>query len=457
MYLVFKRVFDVVFSVLGLVVLSPFFLIVAVLIKVSTSGPVFYDQTRIGQFGKPFRIWKFRTMVVKADLNGALVTQENDPRVTAVGRILRRTKLDELPQLWNVLKGDMSFVGPRPQVPRYIDPLTPKQREMLKYRPGITDIATLHFRNEEELLAGAANVEEFYMRHCQPKKIALNLQYGRRASLHRDIWIILQTIFPYWLGALLIYSVSLVMSFWLAYELRSDFQPTRQDHEEFRHSLPWIVLPQLAFLMWRGQLRGWLSYFSIPEMRKLVLALGVALVAQVALCYNSQGHPVPSMSIILMDFLLSFFTLCSVRMALRMLRERSSRPQPASDEPPRRVAFIGLGELATNLVLDFARSENPSRVVVAFFDDDPLTWGKRPHDIPVVGMPECLLHPKWQERIDEVIVTLPKENSSRIQEIVSMMRGSFLEVTIASGWPVVKTRQDRRVHFATKGESDTGI
>ena len=124
--------------------------------KLTDPGPVFYRQARIGRFGVLFQIWKLRTMVVGAETMGALVTQENDPRMTRIGRLLRKTKIDELPQLWNVLKGDMSFVGPRPQVPRYIERLTPAQREMLRHRPGVTDMASLKFRNEQELLSGVA-------------------------------------------------------------------------------------------------------------------------------------------------------------------------------------------------------------------------------------------------------------------------------------------------------------
>ena len=384
-----KRLFDILCASLGLLVLAPVGLLIGLLVKLANRGPIFYGQIRIGQFGKPFRIWKFRSMVVNADQIGAPLTSENDPRITWLGRLLRKTKLDELPQLWNVLVGDMSLVGPRPEVPRYVDLYTLEHREILKYKPGITDVASLLFRNEEELLRGAGDLEGFYLRYCLPKKIELNRQYAERATLLQDLWIIFQTLFPYWLGVLVIYFISLTFSFWLSYQLKSDFRATRQHYEEFRHFLPLIVFPQLILLVWRGQLRGLLSYFSVPEMRKTFIALAAALVLQVGFCYPLQGRLVPTPSILLMDFILSFFTLCGVRMAFRLLREQFSRTRPAYQVPPRRVALIGTGELATNLLLDFARSETPARRVVAFFDDNPHTWHKRPHDIPVVGMPEC--------------------------------------------------------------------
>jgi lipopolysaccharide/colanic/teichoic acid biosynthesis glycosyltransferase len=192
-----KRLFDIFFSALGLLALCPVLILLALWVKLSDFGPVFYRQVRVGRGGEPFRIWKFRSMVVNADKMGLSVTSGNDPRITRVGRLLRKTKLDELPQLWNVLAGEMSFVGPRPEVPRYVERYTTEQREILKLKPGITDLATLEFRDEEDLLKAQADVEKFYIEVCVPRKIELNLQYARHASVGRDIWIILQTLWPW--------------------------------------------------------------------------------------------------------------------------------------------------------------------------------------------------------------------------------------------------------------------
>ena len=191
-----KRLFDFTVSGIGLVVVSPVLVAIAVVVKASDCGPAFYRQQRVGRGGKPFRIWKFRTMVLNADKLGISVTKDGDPRITRIGRLLRKTKLDELPQLLNVFLGEMSFVGPRPEVQRYVDHYTPEQRRILELKPGITDLATLEFRNEEDLLATAADTEKFYIEHCVPRKIELNLQYARQATLCRDIWIILQTVIP---------------------------------------------------------------------------------------------------------------------------------------------------------------------------------------------------------------------------------------------------------------------
>ena len=192
-----KRLFDVAWAGLGLVVLSPVLLLIATRIKLAGDGPVFFRQQRVGRSGRLFWIWKFRTMVVAAEGQGLGVTRSGDARITPVGRWLRRTKLDELPQLWNVLRGEMSLVGPRPEVPQYVARYTPAQRGVLSLKPGITDLATLEFRDEEKRLAEAGDVESFYLEHCLPRKIELNQQYAQHASLWRDTRVILQTLFPW--------------------------------------------------------------------------------------------------------------------------------------------------------------------------------------------------------------------------------------------------------------------
>lgn len=192
-----KRSYDFAFSLLGLLLLGPVFLLVAVAIKLSDPGPVLFRQKRIGLRGDPFWILKFRTMVVDAEKRGLSVTRDGDPRVTKIGWLLRKSKLDELPQLINVLKGEMSLVGPRPEVSRYVAYYTPEQTRVLELKPGITDLATLAFRNEEELLKTADNVEAFYLRECLPRKINLNLEYARRANLWEDTKIIIRTVCPW--------------------------------------------------------------------------------------------------------------------------------------------------------------------------------------------------------------------------------------------------------------------
>lgn len=191
-----KRVFDFIFSFIGLILLSPIFLIISLLIALSSKGGVFYKQTRVGKDNIDFKVYKFRSMIVDADKKGLLSIGKDgrDPRITKIGYILRKYKLDELPQLINVLKGDMSLVGPRPEVRKYVDLYDNKQKEILKVKPGITDIASITFRNENDLLSQNPNPEDYYIQEIMPKKISLSLEYVKTRTLIKDIKLIFKTI-----------------------------------------------------------------------------------------------------------------------------------------------------------------------------------------------------------------------------------------------------------------------
>jgi lipopolysaccharide/colanic/teichoic acid biosynthesis glycosyltransferase len=189
-----KRIFDLVFVILGLIVLSPLMLFIALWIVIDSKGGVFYRQTRVGKNGRDFLIYKFRTMHVDADRLGLLTIGGKDKRVTKAGYYLRKYKLDELAQLINVLNGSMSLVGPRPEVRKYVNLYTDEQRKVLSVKPGITDRASIIYRNENELLAKAADPEQFYIKEVMPEKLKLNLTYVENNNLITDLQIILQTI-----------------------------------------------------------------------------------------------------------------------------------------------------------------------------------------------------------------------------------------------------------------------
>ncbi|MDD2696909.1 MAG: sugar transferase [Candidatus Pacebacteria bacterium] len=190
-----KRLFDIIFSFIGLILTSPLFLVVAVLIKISSPGPVFYRGERIGRNGKPFRIFKFRTMVVGAENLGGPSTASDDPRLLKIGNFLKKFQLDEIPQLINVLKGEMSFVGPRPEVKIYVDMMTSEERSIiLSATPGMTDLASLWDFHEGEILKGSADPEKAYMEKIRPTKIKLQLEYVKTRSFVLDLKIIFKTI-----------------------------------------------------------------------------------------------------------------------------------------------------------------------------------------------------------------------------------------------------------------------
>lgn len=188
------RITDLILSLIATVLLLPFLLIVAIMIKVESKGPLFYKQSRVGKGGKNFVLFKFRTMIPGSDKHGLLTIGNNDSRITRVGKFLRKLKIDELPQLINVIYGDMSLVGPRPEVKKYVDMYTQEQRKVLDVKPGITDYASIKFANENEILARSENSEKYYVEILMPHKIELNMKYINERSLFLYFKILFHTV-----------------------------------------------------------------------------------------------------------------------------------------------------------------------------------------------------------------------------------------------------------------------
>jgi lipopolysaccharide/colanic/teichoic acid biosynthesis glycosyltransferase len=195
---ILKRSFDLVVSAVGLLLLALPFAMVALAIKLSSTGPVFYRQQRIGRGEQPFCLYKFRTMSVRGD--GPLITVQGDPRITRLGRALRRWKLDELPQLWNVLRGDMSIIGPRPEVEHLVRHYTPDQRRLLEQTPGLAGLSQLVYPHEADVLQGYPNPEEVYRQHLMPKKLTIDLEYERSRTFRSDLLLVAEIILLSLLG-----------------------------------------------------------------------------------------------------------------------------------------------------------------------------------------------------------------------------------------------------------------
>ena len=197
--LILKRLFDIVFSLILLIILSPFFLIIAIAIKIDSRGPIFYKQERITQYGRTFKIFKFRTMVQNADKIGSLVTIGEDPRITKIGKKIRKCRLDEIPQLINVLIGDMSFVGTRPEVKKYVDKYTDEMKATLLMKAGITSRASLEYKNEDEIITKYLNkgekVDDIYINRVLPEKMKFNLDYIKKFNILEDMKICIKTVF----------------------------------------------------------------------------------------------------------------------------------------------------------------------------------------------------------------------------------------------------------------------
>jgi lipopolysaccharide/colanic/teichoic acid biosynthesis glycosyltransferase len=191
-----KRIFDLSVSVILLVLFAPFYLLIVLLIKLDSSGPVHYKALRVGKNGRLFKLFKFRTMKVNSSNSGPAITQKSDPRITRVGKVLREIKVDEIPQLWNVIRGDMSLVGPRPEDPRYVEKYDEEQRKVLLVKPGLSSPASIEYRHEEKLLSTQAeNLEDYYIRQVMPKKLKIDLDYVENQSLIRDVAICFKTAY----------------------------------------------------------------------------------------------------------------------------------------------------------------------------------------------------------------------------------------------------------------------
>ena len=190
-----KRLFDITASFFGIIILSPLLIFIGLWVGLSSKGGVFYKQIRVGKNNKDFKLYKFRSMRVNSDKQGLLTVGSKDSRITKAGYFIRKYKIDELPQLFNVLKGDMSFVGPRPEVRRYVDLYSKEQMKVLSVRPGITDPASIKYRNENDILSSASNPEEYYIQHIMPDKLQINIDYINTQTFIKDSKIIFQTIF----------------------------------------------------------------------------------------------------------------------------------------------------------------------------------------------------------------------------------------------------------------------
>ncbi|MDU5107134.1 sugar transferase [Clostridium sp.] len=191
---IIKRIFDFLVSLVGIIILSPIFIIVSIAIKIDSRGSILFLQKRVGKDGKEFNIYKFRTMVTDAEKLGKQITIGNDSRITKVGAFLRKFKIDELPQLFNVLLGDMSLVGPRPEVPKYVALYNDEQKKVLSIRPGITDMASLRYKDENDILGKVENPEEYYINVIMKDKLSLNLEYIEKSNVFFDIYLIVKTI-----------------------------------------------------------------------------------------------------------------------------------------------------------------------------------------------------------------------------------------------------------------------
>ncbi len=430
-----KRLLDIVLATAGLVLLSPLMLAVALAIKLGDRGPVLFKQERVGRHFKPFRIFKFRTMVADAEARGPGVTPLGDPRITRVGRFLRDTKLDELPQLLNVLRGEMSLVGPRPELSRYVRLYPDEFRDVLKLRPGITDLASIAYRHESLLLDGHDDAETQYLRTILPDKLRLARIYVERASLAYDLRLILETLlllaYPAKAldrisgrlgrhhGTLAVVSQAAVAAIANAGALllRFDGAPPADVRAAVLRALPALVLIRIFWLR-RLQLdRDMWQYVGLRELGSIIVAVVLGTASFWALLSGPAAFAAYPRSVVILDGILCVAALAGVRVARRV--HRTLRNQLLST---RSVLLVGGGDPAERALRDLMSHPRYDYQVVGLVTDDPSSRGRRIHNVPIVGCYEELDDILRSKAPDEIVVLASAVPAPRRSETIRKCR-----------------------------------
>jgi FlaA1/EpsC-like NDP-sugar epimerase/lipopolysaccharide/colanic/teichoic acid biosynthesis glycosyltransferase len=445
---VVKRGFDFVIATVALVVLSPAFLVIALLIKRDSPGPVFYRGERVGRNGTRFRVYKFRTMVPDADRGGPGIPALDDPRITRFGRRLRRSGLDKLPQLINVVRGEMSLVGPRPEIPEIADRYPPLFQRLLALRPGITSTASLAYGNEERLIG--TNPSR-YVEVILPDRLALEIRYLLRRSVWTDLRIIVQTVGVVfgldsvafrWLARsvrrhlpwLLLDAPVIVAAFYGALFLRLLDFPAQQVSGYLKALTSWILpLVALYLLMnslWGVHRRIW-RFATAADVRPIFAATLTATAVALAADQSSRtaGARVLPLGVILLG---GFFSACGmvfIRYRSRLLRGLSAGNR--GDGEGSRAIIFGAGDAGQHLALRLLTHEAGEEYdLIGFADDDPRKRGQRIHGLPVLGGRLELGHIVQRQRVDLIIIAINNVRGEDLRQILTAAQNTPAQIRI---------------------------
>ncbi len=467
-----KRILDAVAAAIGLAITAPAFLVCAALVRMSGKGPIFFRQDRVGQHGNRFRLVKFRTMRERADGKGTQITARGDSRVTPVGRFLRRTKLDELPQLLNVLRGEMSLVGPRPETPEHVADYNEIQRGILQLKPGITGAASLSYFNEEYLLAEQADPEDFYLHDLMPRKLQLDLGYYEQLGLATDLWLILLTLAavlnpfrekptrnaeakkirfdPYTRRTQVALDAGIFAgSLMLAYLIRFEGMPKGSDAAQFFLWLPVLSVARLIVNRKFGVYRFIWRFVSLPDVLAIARSLGIVTILILGLrlvwpVTNSWAGVVKlPLSVIALEYLLSLIGSTGARVLRRVLYERSRKPAIVFARVRRRVILYGAGKAGRLLLREFETRNDIE--IVGFLDDDP----KKAHSViagaRVLGNGASLAGIARQFRVEEVVISMATANRQTLMRILAQCKEANVPAKII---PSLQEILDGRVRIS---------
>lgn len=446
-----KRLFDICFSAFGLILLIPLFPAIAILIKWDSPGSIFFVQKRMGKGFRPFQLYKFRSMFRDSEKTDVFITAQDDRRITRVGRLLRNTKIDELPQLWNVLKGDMSLVGPRPEVEGYVNQCRDDYEEILGVRPGITDFATLMYRYEEKILAGKADPEAFYLHMILPEKIKLAREYVRRVSLLNDLKIIGLTVFhliyPQEIVHDLIMTVTpfrrpivigiqvgaFILSNYLAFVLRFDADIPRSQSALLLQYLPVLILLRVICLYAFSLDKGLWRYVGVRDLLNISTSTTAGSLAFLILLRYGLGSAAYPRSIYVIDGVLNILLLSGLRV-FRRLHEK----EPGQATFNKRILVIGAGHAAEMLLRDVESSPSYPYKVIGLIDDNPVKSGLTLRNIPILGTRKELDSIVEKEKPDEFLMAIPSLSRTEFEKILGDLRQHGLPIkTLPSLWSLL--------------------
>lgn len=430
-----KRVFDIISSFIGLIFLLPVFAVVAVLIRIESSGPVFFVHIRIGKDFKPFNLYKFRTMAEHLPDSGLPVVADDDPRITRIGSFLRRTRIDELPQLINVLRGDMSLVGPMPEVRRYVSKFRRDYKDILTKRPGIIDVFSATYMKEEEVLKDKKDPEGYYLHIFLPRKIKLAREYIRNASFSYDLKIILIAIFnlvypkkmvikvinnltPYRKPIVVGIQLGIfVIANYLAFFIRFDGDVPPSQFQVFLKYLPLLILFRTIFLSLFSLDKGLWKYTGLTDLFNILAATtfgSILFLLGVRFFFGETLYP---RSVYIIDWFLNIFLLGGIRL-LRRFHEKTG----TEGAHRQRTIVIGAGQGAEMLLRDMEQSHYYPYEVIGLIDDNPAKKGLKIRNVPILGTRKELPSLVESEDPENFLIAMPSASLTLIQSIVKDLR-----------------------------------
>jgi FlaA1/EpsC-like NDP-sugar epimerase/lipopolysaccharide/colanic/teichoic acid biosynthesis glycosyltransferase len=425
------RAVDLVVACLALVLLAPVWLVIALAIKLDSPGPVLYSQARVGLRGRPFRLYKFRSMAVDADRRGPPLTRKDDARVTRLGRWLRPLRLDELPQLFNIVRGDMGLVGPRPELPSIVERYTLEEREVLSVRPGLVGPSHLEGLDESERYPAGVDPVAYYVEHVLPGKLRRDLDYLRRRSLVTDLGCVLRV--PW---ALLRHSrrslradalarkvarfsldgLGVGVANFLAFMLRFDGRIPAQEFASLLYGLPLACVVYAVAFRALGIHRSVWAHLTFEDVWRIsrAVCLGAGLDALVVFLLGWRSYP---RSVLVLTGLLTIVLLCAARLVMRSLDRAEMAPPARSDR--RRTVIVGAGRTGAALCREITEAPALGYEVIGFLDDDARAQGETVHGLPVFGTTAALADVVRRHRVQEVIVGLSPPVPDDLRRIIS--------------------------------------